>query len=215
MIACSLSTVAYAEPGACTKELTQLVVPPLQHVFMKKSDIQTELSDNSAGVYSVRLFVAADSPDNLDKQVSIGWVNLDTHSMRAYDITRDPDHPEILNVSEKLYRDYVSKCLPIDKTADVNCDQLNDVAEHSGVLIDKSKAGMTVYGAGRLQFYSAPSIACKINGVFILTGESVEANSKYKGFTSIVYLNATTNKSVNGWVYTDRLQPAVVGIAPN
>ncbi|MDR8921249.1 hypothetical protein FEP54_06042 [Burkholderia multivorans] len=80
---------------------------------MSKSDIQAEIEDESNGIYSVRAYVAADSPDNLDKQVSIGWINLDTNSMKALDVTRDPDHPDELKVGEEKYRKFLSDCGPV------------------------------------------------------------------------------------------------------
>lgn len=95
------SWTACASPGACKNELRELVVPSFQDVAMNKSDIQAEIEDESNGIYSVRAYVAADSPDNLDKQVSIGWINLDTNSMKALDVTRDPDHPDELKVDEE------------------------------------------------------------------------------------------------------------------
>jgi hypothetical protein len=85
---CLLPQASIASPGVCRDQLRDLIVPSLQHVEMSKKDIQAELAEvvsGSPGVYSVRLYAAADSSDNLDKQVSIGWVNLDTnpcaHSM--------------------------------------------------------------------------------------------------------------------------------------
>lgn len=106
------SREGYAElSDSCKGELRQLVVPPLKGVVMKKNDIQAEIDDVSDGVYSVRLFVPSDSPDNLDKQVSIGWVNLDVNSMKAYNVTNDPDNHVELGVNRKQYKHFVEKCL--------------------------------------------------------------------------------------------------------
>lgn len=102
---------AYALSASCQARLTNLIVPSLQHVYMKKKDIRAELQDDTDGVYSVRLYVAADSPDNLDKAVSIGWVNLDTNTMQALDVTRDPDNPDVLKIDAGRYEDFVSMCI--------------------------------------------------------------------------------------------------------
>lgn len=102
----------YAAPSdVCANELRNLVVPPLKGVAMNKKDIRAELDESSNGVYSVRLFVPADSPDNLDKQVSIGWVNLDIKSMKAFDVINDPDNHVELKVNKDLYRSFVKRCI--------------------------------------------------------------------------------------------------------
>lgn len=88
LAALMFSQSSYALSGSCQNELSELIVPSLQHVFMKKQDFRVEMEDHARGVYSVRLFVPADSPDNLDKLVPIGCVNLDTNSMQALDVPR-------------------------------------------------------------------------------------------------------------------------------
>jgi hypothetical protein len=112
------SQSAYAYSASCQAQLTNLIVPSLQHVYMKKKDIRTELQDDTDGVYSVRLYVAADSPDNLDKAVTIGWINLDMNTMQVLDVTRDPDNPDVLKVVESRYRDFVSTCIPNPQKAE-------------------------------------------------------------------------------------------------
>lgn len=106
----SQSAIA-ASASACHAALRDLVVPALHETAMKKEDIQVELDDATEGVYSVKLFVAADSPDNLDKRVTVGWVNLDVGKMKVFDVTDDPDNPVSLNVSTSKYRRYVDRCL--------------------------------------------------------------------------------------------------------
>ncbi|WP_244146539.1 hypothetical protein [Paraburkholderia sp. BCC1876] len=208
------SQSSYALSGACQNELRELIVPSLQHVFMKKKDIRVEMEDHTSGVYSVRLFVPADSPDNLDKQVSIGWVNLDTGTMRALDVTRDPEHPDVLKVDARKYKNFVSMCLgDLPKTVG-NCEQLNAVASKDATRIPSDAAGRTVIGKGRLQFYSAPDLSCKIDGVFVVEADSVDAYADYGKFTSVVYLNSKSKNLVNGWVDSDRLKPNGLGIAP-
>lgn len=96
---------------ACNQELRDLVVPPLKGVAMNKKDIRAELADSSGDVYGVRLFVAADSRDNLDGEVSIGWVNLDVGVMKAFDVTDDLNNRVELSVSKNEYKSFVRKCL--------------------------------------------------------------------------------------------------------
>lgn len=78
---------------------------------MNKKDIRVELEDSNGDVYSVRLFVVADSPDNLDKQVSIGWVNLNVGEMKVFDVTDDPDNRVELHVNKNKYKSFVRRCL--------------------------------------------------------------------------------------------------------
>jgi len=112
-----ISLSFFAEVGhaalsaTCNQELRDLVVPPLKGVTMNKKDVRVELEDHNSDVYSVRLFVVADSPDNLDKQVSIGWVNLDTNKMKAFDVTDDPNSRIELRVSGSKYKSFVGRCL--------------------------------------------------------------------------------------------------------
>lgn len=68
------SQSSYALSGACENELRELIVPPLQYVFMKKKDIRVEMEDLARGVYSVRLFVPADSPINRFPSAGSIWI---------------------------------------------------------------------------------------------------------------------------------------------
>lgn len=205
---------AQASADICRSELRELVAPPLEHVAMNKKDIQADIEDVSDGVYSVRLYVAADSPDNLDKQVSIGWVNLDTNSMKALDVTRDPEHPDVLKVNEAKYRKFISNCIHKPSKTALSCDELNTHASKLAIDIPQSESGMAVIGSGRLQFYSAPDYACKTPGVFILTGESVNAYTSYHGFTFVAYQNSKKTSTVRGWVRSNRLRSSSLDTAP-
>ncbi|MCL4665533.1 hypothetical protein [Burkholderia pseudomallei] len=209
-----ISCGVHASADICKSELRELVVPPLEHVAMNKKDIHADIEDVSDGIYSVRLYVAADSPDNLDKQVSIGWVNLDTNSMKALDVTRDPEHPDVLKVNESKYRKFISDCIHKPSKAVSNCDELNKQASKLAIDIPQSQSGMTVIGSGRLQFYSAPDYTCKTPGVFILTGESVDAYTSYHGFTFVAYQNPKKTSPVRGWVRSNRLRSNSLGTAP-
>jgi hypothetical protein len=213
----SSNAFAFSNSPECVSELKKLIVPPLTHVVVNKSIIKTEITDSSNGIYSARLFVPADSPENLDKQVSIGWVNLDINSMKAYDVTNDPDNKVALEVDHDLYKKYVDRCIVDASEADATTTMCNTVerqAEKSEVLIAGEKSGFKVIGRGRLQFYSAPDERCKTPGTFILPGEKVDAHSAFAGYTSVDYFNMKTRSSASGWVKSDRLAPTGLGIAP-
>ncbi|MEK6349452.1 MAG: hypothetical protein V4764_18355 [Burkholderia sp.] len=114
----SLSENLAAAPYNCQTELRKLVVPALEPSPMPKDKMQVELVDMSDGngnpangVYSAQITAAADSPDNLDGKVAIGWVNLDTRHMKIFDISRDEDHPQALHVNNKMYANFVRRCL--------------------------------------------------------------------------------------------------------
>lgn len=100
--------------SSCQSDLKNLIVPNIK-TAMPKKDISAELAENDGGVYKVRLFIAADNPN---KQVSIGWVVLDTNKNSAYDITRDDEHPDKLNLDAGKYKSFSDKCLkPANKAA--------------------------------------------------------------------------------------------------
>jgi hypothetical protein len=105
----STASLAVGQSGvsSCQSDLKNLIIPSIK-TAMPKKDISAELAENDSGVYKVRLFVAADNPN---KQVSIGWVVLDTNKNSAYDITRDDEHPDKLNLDAGKYKSYSDKCL--------------------------------------------------------------------------------------------------------
>jgi hypothetical protein len=64
-----------------------------------------------------------------------------------------------------------------------------------------------VVGAGRLQFYSAPSLGCIMPGVFVIPKDELIAYAQSNdGWTSVMYLNPKTGNSVSGWVKSSRLK---------
>src|SRR5262249_10708414 len=64
-----------------------------------------------------------------------------------------------------------------------------------------------VIGAGRLQFYSAPSTACPMQGVFVIPKDELIAYAQSNdGFTSVMYSNPRTGTTVSGWVKSARLK---------
>jgi len=105
------SGYAAAPATACNRELRQRVVPTLQGVAMDRKNVQAKVEDGNGGVYSVRLFVAADSPDNRNRQGSIGWIDLDVNAMKAFDVTKDPDSPVALDVNKEKFAAFVKNCL--------------------------------------------------------------------------------------------------------
>jgi hypothetical protein len=70
-----------------------------------------------------------------------------------------------------------------------------------------------VIGAGRLQFYSAPSDACAMPGVFVIPKDQLIAYAQSgDGWTSVMYTNPKTGDFVTGWVRSARLkQTGTVG----
>lgn len=96
----------------------------------------------------------------------------------------------------------------------VDCGKLNASASQDGDFIMGDRAGRVVVGHGRLQFYSAPDYSCKMQGVFILPSEQVDAYSNYNGFTRVIYLGAKQGGPTIGWVRKSRLRANGVGIAP-
>ena len=96
----------------------------------------------------------------------------------------------------------------------VDCEKLNASASQDGDFIMGDRAGRVVVGHGRLQFYSAPDYSCKMQGVFILPSEQVDAYSNYNGFTRVIYLGAKQGGPTIGWVRKSRLRANGIGIAP-
>lgn len=96
----------------------------------------------------------------------------------------------------------------------VNCKALNDLATESGVFIPGDDSGRIVVGSGRLPFYSAPDYRCKMNGVFVIEGQAVDAYTEYGRFTLITYRSEKKGEPAMGWVRSNRLKPNGLGIAP-
>jgi hypothetical protein len=212
------SAVAFSNSPECTGELEKLIVPSLTHAVFSRSAIKAEISDNSDEVYSARLFVAGNNPDNLDKQVTIGWVNLNIRSMKAYEVTTDENNKMALKVNATSYKRYVDKCILDNKKENAEvalCGTLDRSAEKSEALIPGDRSEHKVIGRGRLQFYSAPDEKCMMPDTFILPNERVDAHSEFNGYVSVDYFNLKTGSTANGWVKSNRLVPTGFGIAPH
>ncbi|WP_367304289.1 hypothetical protein [Burkholderia multivorans] len=123
---------------------------------------------------------------------------------KVLDVTRDPDHPDELKVDEEKYRKFVSDCIRASSKTVSMCDDLNSRTSETAVRILHSESKVAVIGSGRLQFYPAPDLSCKIPGVFILPGESVVAEKSDRGFTFVAYRSAKKDGPVLGWVRSDR-----------
>jgi hypothetical protein len=64
-----------------------------------------------------------------------------------------------------------------------------------------------VTGTGRLQFYAAPDLGCRQNGIFILAGETVEVLEQFGEFATVHYVNPRNGNQARGWVTISRLSP--------
>jgi len=64
-----------------------------------------------------------------------------------------------------------------------------------------------VVGRGRLQFYSAPSRQCALQGVFIIPKDQVVTYAETEdGWSSVMYFNPRSGDDVSGWVRSERLK---------
>lgn len=97
-----------AQKRACGRELRALVVPPLKGIAMEKKDILAEPEERDEGVYSIQLFVAARNADNLDGQVTVGWLDLNVDSMKAFDVTNDPNNRVAMSINRAKLARYAS-----------------------------------------------------------------------------------------------------------
>ena len=95
--------------------------------------------------------------------------------------------------------------------ADPDCIQLSLTALEKGKPVPPGGSGLKVVGSGRLQFHAAPDANCRMQGVFILPGEPVEADRELAGYTAVWYRNPRTGGEATGWVRSSRL---AAGTAP-
>ncbi|WP_244135993.1 hypothetical protein [Burkholderia sp. BCC0506] len=206
---------AAAPPPPCDEQLTKLIVPALRQTAMDRRDIHAAMDERNDGVYQIRLFTTPDRPGTPNREATVGWVTLDTRAMRALDVTRDPDRPDVLKLDRRALSRFVSTCAVADTPVHgaVDCDALNRRAQAQGDDVMGSDAGRVVTGNGRLPFLSAPDDACRIDGLFVVEHDHVDARTEYGRFTSVVYLNPRTRGIAEGWVRTARLKPDGTGIA--
>lgn len=97
--------------------------------------------------------------------------------------------------------------------ADQCCDNLNNHENPKQEIIPSDKSGYKVIESKRLYFYSAPNEKCKINGVFIIKNDTVDAYKVDGGFVFVIYFTKD-NKTVEGWVKLKGLAPLRTGVGP-
>jgi hypothetical protein len=97
----------------------------------------------------------------------------------------------------------------------MDCTALDQQGNEKGIRIPESDAVLKTIGTGRVQFYSAPSEACVMKGVFILPHEDLTGYGTYGDFTSVMYMNPKTGEDTEGWVKSSRVKYTGYGIGPN
>ena len=99
--------------------------------------------------------------------------------------------------------------------ADTNCEELDRIADKIGDVVPDFGSGRSIVGRGRVQFYAAPDIACKLPGIFVVPGDLLFAQTEHNGFTKVAYIALRKDrKDVTAWVLTARLKPNGKGIVP-
>jgi hypothetical protein len=82
------------------------------------------------------------------------------------------------------------------------CKSLAAAARTSALEVEAKRR---VAGQGRLQFYSAPSQACAIKGLFVVPGDTLDAHLTLEDFVFVTYTNPKTGKKADGWIDGKRL----------
>jgi hypothetical protein len=82
------------------------------------------------------------------------------------------------------------------------CKSLDSAGRASAQEVEAKRQ---VAGPGRLPFFSAPSEACPLNGLFVVPGNRVDAHLTYEDFVFATYANPKTGKKVEGWIDGKRL----------
>jgi hypothetical protein len=86
-----------------------------------------------------------------------------------------------------------------------DCALLAAAASSRAKVTAESAVYRQVVGSGRLQFYAAPSLNCRMNGVFVLVGEPGEVGREADGWSLLWYTNPRTGGTATGWVPSARL----------
>lgn len=86
-----------------------------------------------------------------------------------------------------------------------SCRSLGFLATSASKKVNSRDTEKQVGGAGRLQFYSAPSDSCAKKGVFVLPEERLTWSLSFEEFVYVTYKNLKTGSRVDGWVHADRL----------
>lgn len=93
------------------------------------------------------------------------------------------------------------------------CDEINNAAEVKQAIVPSDESGYKVTNKGRTYFYSAPDVNCKIDGVFIIHGDSVNVYAEYNGFSSVIFFKKD-GSSVDGWIHSNAISATGTGIGP-
>ncbi|WP_143062207.1 hypothetical protein [Paraburkholderia diazotrophica] len=99
-------------------------------------------------------------------------------------------------------------------TQAAECGEFDSLVKKREMYVPGADSERQVAGNGRLQFYSAPDVKCKMAGVFILPHQKIDAYYTYGYYTSVVYIDVKTGSNVSGWVRSNRLKSTGLGIAP-
>ncbi len=93
------------------------------------------------------------------------------------------------------------------------CAEINSVAEQNQILIPTDESGYVVNDTNRVYIYSAPNEDCKINELFIVHGDLINAYADYQGFSSVMYFKKNGD-TVSGWVHSDSIKSTGTGVGP-
>lgn len=97
----------------------------------------------------------------------------------------------------------------------VDCDKFDEAGEDAQNIVPDFGSGREIVGKGRLQFYSAPDVRCKMDGWFVVPGDTLFAKFTYKGFTKVSFIRMKkTDREVTAWVDSSRLRENGKGIVP-
>lgn len=108
----------------------------------------------------------------------------------------------------------LSACSPAFARAD--CPALDAAADSAGTIVLDFGSGRDVVGRRRAQLYSAPDLACRIDGLFVFRGDVLFAQLEHNGFTRVAVTPTTRSdgRDVIAWVRTSRLRENGKGIVP-
>ena len=108
----------------------------------------------------------------------------------------------------------LSACSPAFARTD--CPALDAAADSAGTIGPDFGSGRDVVGRRRVQLYSAPDLACRIDGLFVFRGDVLFAQLEHDGFTRVAVIPAKRpdGRDVIAWVRTSRLRENGKGIVP-
>jgi len=96
----------------CSAKLKTLIVTSVNFDNPFKKELSTRINkdDDINHTYTIELYVY-DSGKNSEN--TVGWIKLDIKNNLLIDITKDPDEGTILQYDQKLYDEYLLKCLDL------------------------------------------------------------------------------------------------------